>query len=277
MRVVFTWPNMLGEEPQKSVLRRDECAAEIEIIDLDPTGGSCVTVNGAQVWPRLPQEEQAVSASGRAAVPFPIGTRVQLVAAHELGPPTGSFGRVVSLGGSIGVEWEGWSRGHNCRGSAVPNQGYYVNLTDLVAAPLSQTTTTIYPDCETECAGCGAALGACLADGLLYPVSYRHDVLDGRCLDGVSEQDSLFYHEDCVPEAGEGITPLFQVGAEVRITRDVGILNCGLIGTVRTIEPNGYGVEILGIGSRGHNLGGVLLTHQGWNCTADMLELWDGR
>ncbi len=260
MRVEFNW--MRGHQ---SILQQDDHAI-IKISDLMP-GSSFVYVMGEQVWPPISQEEQVEGTELVAAVPFPIGMRVQVTGNIGEGPPNFSFGQVVEVKENTrGIEWEGWNGGHTCSGNAASGQGYYVRPENLVAAPLPQTTPT-YPDCETECAECGTPLGLCIDAG------ERHSDL---CLDTMWEGvDGQFYHDSCQPEAEEEEEtppPAFQIGDVVHITRDVGALARGLCGTVRTIELNGYGVEILGIGNMGQTLGGVLLTYQGWYCTTDMLE-----
>jgi len=152
MRVEFNW--MRGHQ---SILQQDDHAI-IKINDL-MVGQSFVYINGEEVWPRLPQDEQ------EEAVPFPIGARVQFTrdARYSDGPQNGQFGRVVQLdGANIGVEWEGDIGGHDCEGHTARGQGWYVFPADLVLAPLSVVTApTPYPDCETECEVCEEPLGGC--------------------------------------------------------------------------------------------------------------------
>jgi len=242
MRVEFKW-----QSGGQSVLQRDDSAQSI-------------FVDGEQVWPRLPQDEQ------EEAVPFPIGTRVQCVNSRMDigGPPEHQFGRVVHLDGSdnIGVEWDAWYDGHNCDGHAARNQGWYVFTVDLVLAPLSQTTTTSYPDCETGCAGCDEPLGTCISEGAVH---------DDGCLDDMWEADGGgFYHAGCTPvDEAESVTPTFQIGDAVRVTRGA---HSRCVGTVRMIDgPNRCGVELPGV-SGGINLGGILTNNYGRYFMNDILE-----
>jgi len=250
MRIEFNW-----QGGGRSILQRDDSAQSI-------------LVDGEQVWPRLPQDEQ------RAVVPFPIGTRVQCTNDRMVigGPPVNQFGRVVHLDSetNIGVEWEDWNGGHDCEGHATRNRGWYVMAADLVAAPLSQTTTPTSPDCETPCGNCRVWLGACER----WEEYQREENIHDYCLDNMVNVGGVFYHEDCAPEEEEEETPppAFQVGDEVTITRGRGRLEVGHVGTIRLIDaPNLYGVEIPGIGG-GTYLGGILSEPYGWYCTSDILE-----
>lgn len=253
MRVVFTWP-----DGNTSVLQREDSATRIDIYEVDSAtvvmvSGSVVRVgDGSQPTTELP-------------IPFPIGTRVQVTRHDGEGPPTGSFGRVVDpRTRSIGVEWEGWTEGHGCNGHITTDQGYYIRPEYLVAAPLSQTTTTSYPDCETECAGCVEGLGRCITGDAM---GHEDD-----CLDDIVEMDGLFYHMECTPEeeeAEETPPPAFQIGDAVRITRGV---HSRCVGTVRIMDgPNRCGVELPGV-SGGINLAGIITNNNGRYFTNDMLE-----
>ncbi len=253
MRVRFNWSS-----GATSLLQNDQ-PARIEI-DGILSQSSLILVDGEQVWPRLPQDEQVE------AVPFPIGMRVQVTRELSGGPPAWSFGRVVQVReNTIGVEWESWDAGHECQGSAVLGRGYYTMPSDLVAAPLPQTTTPTYPDCETECGSCGSALGMCISEGEVHAED---------CLDTMREgDDRRFYHDGCQPnEEEETPPPSFQIGDEVVVIRGVGSLEVGHFGTVRLIDgPNRVGVAVHGL-EIGNTLGGLLASDCGFYCTNDMLE-----
>ncbi len=265
MRVRFNWPSGAVS------LFQNDLPARIEIEGI-LRQSSLILVNGEQVWPLIVQEVQ------REAVPFPIGTRVRL--REDIGPEheylmgIERIGQVVHYeGDSVGVVWEDWFGGHGCDRST-GSSGWYIRPEHLVAAPLPQTTTPTYTDCEAECAGCGDQLGSC-SDWDEYQ---RGDGRSHRyCLDSMWEgDDGRFYHDGCQPadEEEETPPPAFQVGDEVVVTREVGTLVVGHWGTVRVIDsPNRCGVEFPGLVGfeGGHTLGGVLPLANGFYCTNDTL------
>ncbi len=253
MRVEFNW-----QGGGRSILQRDRAAQTI-------------IVDGVQVWSLIVQEVQ------REAVPFPIGMWVRL--REDIGPeheyPMGieRIGQVVHYeGDSVGVVWEDWFGGHGCDRST-GYSGWYVRPEHLVAAPLPQTTTPTYPDCETECGDCGDQLGECRE----WDAYQRMDGTNhNSCLDAMWEgDDGRFYHDGCQPnEEEETSPPAFQIGDAVVVTREVGSLIVGHWGTVRMIDsPNLCGVEFPGLVGfeGGHTLGGLLPSNNGFYCTNDTL------
>jgi len=210
MKVTFTWA-----DGTRSTLEH-ESATKIEVEELNATAEGII--NRRLVWPH--------QLSGT----FQIGDTVRYIEQHwgGNGPTTGAIGQInrhedEGLGG-WGVAFQGFGGGHNLDGALDCVDGWYClsHQLERVEVVQPQVTPEIalvraamsveqeafpfpYPTCDTECAGCRAALGRCLLEEGVYTEDSH-----GRCLDRVSEVHevggaSLWYHEVCVSVVDDAV------------------------------------------------------------------------
>ncbi len=201
MNVIFTWA-----DGTKSTLNH-ESATRIEVEGLDED--AVVVIDGRR-WITAIQESVVQL---NALPPFMVGDHVRLVCSVQH-LAIGLSGVIRSRDNTVwGVDLPGIRGGHNCNGLLTGDTGWWCTSEqlELIMRPESVGTPQVaFPACETPCEECGAALGSCRIEGA-FDQAYELYHLDGRCLDRVQEvhddsmRESLWYHEDCVPEVDDGV------------------------------------------------------------------------